>query len=220
MLKLYYSPGACSLAPHILLEELGAKYEMEHVSVDEGKTQSPEYLAINPKGRVPALLNDDDELLTELPAICWYLAHETTSTLFPKNAMLGARCLEWLNWLSGTLHAVAIGQLTRPMRYVHDKALYPKVAEKGMENALANFQFIETQLGGHKWAVNDSYTVVDPCLLVFYRWGNQMRRNMRAHYPKWTQLAERVLDRAAVQRAMEQEGITTATVRGRDRTFK
>src|SRR5690242_15691269 len=135
MLKLYHSPGACSLAPHILLEELGLPYELELVSIPAGKTKTAEYLAINPKGRVPALVTEEGEVLTEVPAVSWYLAQLGTSpVLFPHNRLAAARCLEWFNWLSGTLHAMAFGQFWNPQRFLSDSNLFPAVKEKGQEN--------------------------------------------------------------------------------------
>jgi glutathione S-transferase len=209
MRKLYYSPGACSLAPHILLEELGEPYELELVSIADGKTRTPEYLAINPKGRVPVLRTDEDELLTEVPAISWYLAQSRTSpSLFPDGSLDGARCLEWFNWLSGTVHAMAFGQLWRPQRFVHDEALFPPVSAKGRENVGDNFRFIETRMQDRHWAIGHAYTVVDPYLLVFYRWGNRIGLDMRRDYPAWSNHAERLLERPAVQRALQQEGVS------------
>jgi glutathione S-transferase len=209
MLKLYYSPRACSLAPHVLLEEIGAPYELELVSIAEGKTRSPEYLAINSKGRVPVLLTEEGEVLTELPAISWYLAQRQASpSLFPHGVLPGARCLEWFNWLSGTLHAMAFGQFWRPQRFVEDQALFPQITAKGRDNILENFAFIERRLTGRNWAVGNAYTVVDPYLLVFFYWGNRIKLDMRCGYPKWTAHAERVLERPAVQRALRQEGVS------------
>lgn len=209
MLKLYWSPGACSLAPHVLLEELGAPYELELVSIAEGKTRSSEYLAINPKGRVPVLRTDEGELLTEVPAISWYLAQSHTSpSLFPHGLLDGARCLEWFNWLSGTVHAMAFGQLWRPQRFVEDEALFPPLVAKGRENVVDNFRFVETRMQGRHWAVGHAYTVADPYLLVFYRWGNRIGLDMTADYPAWSRHARRLLERPAVQRALGQEGIS------------
>ena len=92
MLKLYYSAGACSLAPHILLEESGLAYSAELTAIAEGKTRTPEYLAINPKGRVPALVTEEGEVLTEVPAISWYIANSTsTIRLLPQDRLAADR---------------------------------------------------------------------------------------------------------------------------------
>ena len=208
MLKLYYSPGACSLAPHILLEERGLDYQLELVALAEGKQQSPEYLAINPKGRVPALLTGQGEVLTEVTAISWYIAQQGSGpALFPHDALLGARCFEWFNWLTSTVHAVAFSQLWRPQRFVVEEALFPAVQSKGRENLQESFAFIERRLAARQWAVGHAYTAVDPYLLVFYRWGNRIGLDMRAGCPHWSAHAERVCGRPAVRRALQQQGI-------------
>jgi glutathione S-transferase len=208
MHKLYYSPRACSLAPHILLEEVGQPYALERVTIAEGKTRTPEYLAMNPKGRVPVLVTEEGEILTELPAISWFIAQgSTVPALFPHGKLAAARCFEWFNWLSGTMHAMAYGQVWRPQRFVQDEALYPAINAKGRDNVIENCGFIEGKLAGRQWAVGNAYTVVDPFLLVFYYWGNRIKLDMRCDYPHWTAHAERLLERPAVKRALEQEGI-------------
>jgi glutathione S-transferase len=208
MLKLYYSPRACSMAPHILLEEVGVAYELELVSIADGKTRTPEYLAINPKGRVPVLLTEEGEILTELPAVSWYIAQQSTGpALFPLGHLAAARCFEWFNWLSGALHAMAYGQVWRPFRFVADETLFPAVNAKGRENVLEINAMIEGKLKGRNWAVGNAYTVVDPYLLVFYSWGLRIKLDMHRDYPHWTGHAERVAARPAVQRALSQEGV-------------
>jgi glutathione S-transferase len=208
MLKLYYSPGACSLAPHIVLEEQGAPYQLELVSIAEGKTRTPEYLAINPKGRVPVLMTEEGETLTEVPAICWYLSQQSSHPLlFPHDKLAGARALEWCNWLSGTVHAMAFGQIWRPQRFLSDEKLYPDLQAKGRADVLDHYASIERRLGSRDWAMGNAYTFVDAYLLVFFRWGNRIGLDMRADYPGWTRHAERVAARAPVQRALQHEGI-------------
>jgi glutathione S-transferase len=205
MLKLYYSPGACSLAPHIVLEELGLPYQLELVSIPEGKTRSPEYLAINPKGRVPVLVTEEGAVLTEAPAICWHLSQG--SELFPRESLAGARVLEWCNWLSGTVHAMAFGQLWRPQRFVTDEKLCPPIQAKGRADVLEHFAMIDSRLAGHAWTVGEAYSYADAYLAVFFRWGNRIGLDMRASFPAWTAQAERVAARPAVERALVQEGI-------------
>ena len=208
MLKLYYSAGACSLAPHILLEESGLAYNAELTAIAEGKTRTPEYLAINPKGRVPALVTDEGEVLTEVPAISWYIANSTsTIRLLPQDRLAAARCFEWFNWLSGTVHTMAFSQFWRTQRFVTDEKFFPPIKEKGRENILESFAYIESRLAGRNWVVGNAYTAVDAYLLVFFRWGNRIGLDMRAGYPQWTAHAERVLQRPAVQRVLQQEGI-------------
>lgn len=208
MLKLYYSPGACSLAPHIVLEELGLPFQPERAAIAEGKTRTPEYLAMNPKGRVPVLVTEEGEPLTELPAICWYLSQQLSHPLlFPHDRLAGARVLEWCNWLSGALHAMTYGQIWRPFRFAAETETHPAIQAKGRGDVLEHYATIEARLAGRTWAVGNAYTYVDPYLTVFFRWGNRIGLDMRASYPAWSEHAERVAARPAAQRAMAREGI-------------
>lgn len=215
MYNLYYSPGACSLAPHVLLEEIGEPYDLELVSVAHGETQTPEYRAINPKGRVPTLRmvagrgGGAEGVLTEAPAILAYLARtHPEGGLWPSDAAGEARALEWMNWLASNVHAISYGQIWRPERFVEDEGAEPTVVAKGRQNVLDQYAYIEELLSdGRDWAVPGAYGVVDPFLLVFYRWGNRIGLGMRSLYPGWTLHAERLVERPAVVRTLEQEGI-------------
>jgi glutathione S-transferase len=216
MHKLYYSPKSCSLAPHIVLEEIGKPYETELAQAGEGgRTRTHEWHAINPKGRVPALTNvpgsigGAPNLLTEVPAILNYLADTNPEAgLVPNDASGRARVNEWLNWLSSNVHAMSFGQIWRPERFVDDQRLYGVVQEKGRCNLADQFTYIEELLGdGRKWAVGDAYSIADPYLLLFWRWGNRIEMDM-ALYPAWSDLALRVMDRPAVRRVVERTGIS------------
>ena len=116
-IALYYSPGSCSLAPHIVLNEIGQPFELRKFATADRANYSAEYLAINPKGRIPTL-QIDGFLLTENPAILAYLGRRFPSAgLYPADASEAeARCLELLAWSSNTVH-VAYAQLRRPERF-------------------------------------------------------------------------------------------------------
>lgn len=205
---LYYSPGSCSLAPHIVLEEVGLPYALSLASTSDGTTQTSAYLRLNPKGRVPVLVTGD-AVLTEAPAILLHLAiSNPTTNLFPDTADGLARSIEWFNWLSGSVHSVAIRQIWRPASFSGDPSHHNDIIAMGKTSLGAAFALIETRMTGCTWAVGTRYTTVDPYLLVFYRWGNRIGFNMRRDYSAWTQHALRVLERPAVARALEQEGIS------------
>jgi glutathione S-transferase len=205
---LYYSPGACSLAPHIVLEEIGSHFDLQLVSTSRGATRSPEYLKINPKGRVPVLVTNN-KMLTECPAILIYLAlSNPNSSLLPFNPEVIARSIEWLNWLSGTVHSVAIRQVWRSEDFTQDKLCVSEVVENGKRNLLSAFAHIETKMVKKPWALEHGYSIVDPYLLVVYRWGNRIGFNMRKDYPSWTLHTEKMLERNAVKRALETENIS------------
>jgi glutathione S-transferase len=213
-LTLYYSPGACSLAPHIVLEELGARYALELVSARDGSTQAPAYRAINPKARVPALRGvagrsgGADEVLTEAPAILLYLARAHPGAgLLPADPAAEARCLEWLNFLSSTVHGMSYGQIWRPQRFVADARDFPAVTAQGRRNVEEQYAYIEAVLAdGRDWAVPQGYSIADPFLLVFYHWGGRIELDMR-RYPAWRRVTQRMLARPAVRRALAQEKI-------------
>ena len=118
-MRLYYAPGACSLAPHIVLEEAGARFELSRVDLAANEQNSTEYLRINKKARVPALA-EGEWILTEAPAILRYVAaRHPAAGLWPWDPREEARCAEWLNWLSSTIQP-AFGHVLRGSRYASD----------------------------------------------------------------------------------------------------
>ena len=205
-MKLYYSPGACSLAAHIVLEEIGKPYELVPVLVHMGETSKPSFLSVNPKGRVPVLV--DDEIITELPAILTYLSlSNIESNLLPADPVGVARALEWLNWLSSNVHTQAYGQVWRPMRFTENKEQYGAIVGKGMENIKEAYSQIDSKLKGRTWALGDEFSCVDPFLVVFHLWGDIIGLPMK-QYTYWGGHARRMSSRASVQAALKQEGLS------------
>lgn len=208
-LVLYYWPGACSLAAHILLEETGLEFRAVKVDFASAMQGQPEFLAINPKGRVPALATSRG-VLTENPAILAYLgrlagAHDG---MWPANPEDEARCAEWASWLASTVH-VAFAHISRSERYADSAKARAEVAAKGVEACRPLWLDIERRLAGGGWAMGATYTVVDPYLQVFWNWGRGARLgyDMEADFPTWTEHARRLCSRPAVRRAFEREGI-------------
>lgn len=220
MYRLYYSPGACSMAAHIVLEEIGEPYALELISSSGARegamAAAPAWKAMNPKGRVPALLGvpgrigGADDLLTELNAILIYLARTNASAgLLPADPAAEARCIEWMNWLASNVHAMSYGQIWRSQRFTTDEKDFPAVKAKGEQNLREQYGYIESLLAdGREWAVPGGYTVVDAYLLVFYHWGQRIGLSMRTAYPAWTRLTDHVIARPAVQRVLAHEAIT------------
>lgn len=205
--RLFYSPGACSMAPHIVLEEIGCAFELTLIS-SRGERQgemtaTDEWRAINPKGRIPALLDVPGDiggapsLLTEAPAIMFYLAAlHPDAQLLPGDPAAVARCLEWMNWLSGHVHAMSYGQIWRAQRFSDDEAHFEAIAARGRRNLLEHNAYIERVLDdGREWSIPQGYSIVDPYLLVFFRWGQRIGLPMRAEYPAWSRLSDRLLRR-------------------------
>ncbi|EEH05374.1 glutathione S-transferase [Histoplasma capsulatum G186AR] len=199
-LKFWYMPGSCSLAPHILLRELGLDVETIHVT-----DLSPSGLgAINPKRRVP-VLSIDGEIITEVPAILTALAQlgSPDRKLLGKTPIETARVYEWMNWLSGQLHGIGYGGLWRSERYSDDSNALESIKMKGKLNIIAAYEFVESRIEGLH-AVGDSFTVVDLYLLVFYRWGMAIELEMEKDFPKYTALIANLVKRDAVVKTLEE----------------
>jgi glutathione S-transferase len=177
------------------------------ISEDGGGTRSPEFKKINPKGRVPVLV-DGNFLLTEAPAILLYLAQSTPrANLAPQGSDGLVRAVEWFNWLSGTVHAVAVRMIWRVEYFTAELGQTNGIKQKGSEHVSEAYAMIDARMRSQEWAVGDRYSVVDPYLLVFYRWGNR-KLDMRGRYPAWTMHTRRLERRSAVQRALATEGIS------------
>jgi len=208
VLKLYYAPGACSLAAHIVLEEVGARYELSRVDLAANQQNSPEYLRINPKARVPALI-DGDWVLTEAPAILRYIAaRHPAAGLWPWDPREEARCAEWLNWISSTIH-VAFVHVRRAARYAADPHAVEDVAATARKTCRDLWGAVEGRLGDTPWAIGERYSVADPYLLVYWTWGRGpiLAFDMAHDFPRWTEHARRLAGRPAVQRAFASEGL-------------
>lgn len=159
--------GGCSLAPNIILEEIEKPFYLEVVSTSDGSTRKPEYLKLNPKGRLPVLIADGS-VLTEAPAILLRLSisdHERS--LIPSSTEDLVRSIEWFNWVSGIVHAVAIRQIWRPESFTDDKEQYEAITQKGKKNLADVFAYINSRLTKRDWALENHYSIVDAYLLVF-----------------------------------------------------
>ena len=206
MIKLYYSPGACSLAPHIVLEELGIAYESVLVSLKDNEQKKADYLKVNPKARVPAL-NVDGKVLTENVAILSYLGGGYPDRgLWPKETWKQAEALSLMTWLASTVHVIFAGVI-RPERYASEVPARENVKLACRETLLGCYADIDKLLTGKTFAMGGQYTVCDPYLLVFYRWGYRIGLDMKTEYPHWTKQAVRVASRPTVKRVFEDEGI-------------
>lgn len=208
-IKYYYAPGACSLAPHILLRETGVDFEAIRVANLRVSPIPEDFRRINPKMRVP-VISIGDETITEAPAIITMVA-----SLAPEKNLLGrtpletVRVYEWMNWLSGTVHSLAFKPIFKPILFTADPAAYEGIKTKARETIKECFELIEGKLEG-VYAVGGAYTAVDAYLLVFYRWGNVIGVNMKVEYPKYTELIANLVQRAAVKTTLEVEEIESS----------
>jgi glutathione S-transferase len=208
MLKLYYAPGACSLAPHIALEEAGARFELSRVDLASNQQNSAEYLRINPKARVPALA-EGDWVLTEAPAILRYIAaRHPAAGLWPWDPREEARCAEWLAWLSSTIHAAFV-HVRRAARFAADPQSVEDVATTAKKASRELWREVDRKIGDGPWAIGDRYSVADAYLMVYWHFGRGpvYGFDMAGDYPNWTAHARRLAVRPAVQRAFASEGL-------------
>jgi glutathione S-transferase len=204
MLTLYYSPGACSMAPHIALEEAGATYALELVSIPKGEQQAPEYLNVNPRGKIPALRTDDG-VLTENVAILTYIARAfPQSRLLPEEPIDMARCISHMAWLSNTVHP-AFTHIVRPGRFATDESAQQNVKATGRENTWKLLQELDGLLDGQQWVLGLRYSVADPYTLVMYGWGKGHGMPVE-QLRNYTAFKDHMLQRPAVRTALEREG--------------
>ncbi|MDE2284806.1 MAG: glutathione S-transferase N-terminal domain-containing protein [Hyphomicrobiales bacterium] len=212
MMKLYYSPGACSLAPHITLEEVGGRFELSRVDLASGQQNSAEYLRINPKARVPALA-DGEWVLTEVPAILRYIAaRHPAAGLWPWDPREEARCAEWLNWLSSTVQPAFV-HVRRAARFASDPRAIDDVAATGKKNAYDLWKAVDAKIGAGPWALGERYSVADALLAVYWHWGRGpvLGFDMAGDFPNWTAHGRRLAARPAVQKAFAAEGLQLPT---------
>jgi glutathione S-transferase len=200
-MKLYYSPGACSLAPHIALREVGYQFELEQVDLAAKKTKSgADYSKINGKGYVPALQLDSGEVLTEAPVILQYIADQKPeSGLVPKaGTMERYRTQEWLNFVTSELHK-GLGALFNP-------ALAETARPAIVDKLSARFDFLAKQLDGKPYITGDKFTAPDAYAFTVLSWAPHLKVSL----DKWPTLKayiERIVGRPHVQAALKAEGL-------------
>ena len=202
MLRLYYAPGACSMAAHIVLEEGAEAYEAQRVDLAKGEQRSAAYLKINPQGRVPALQLDSGETVSENTAILPFLGKRYG--LWPKEPVAEARAMSTIGFFAASVHP-AHAHISRPERYASDSAHYPNIQETGRKAFHDYLKQIDARLAGRQW-LGEDYSVLDPYALVFYTWG--VRRELpMAELKGYAAFKDRMLERPAVRRVVEEENI-------------
>ena len=202
MTKLYYSPGACSLSPHIVLREAGLPFELVLASTKTHQlADGTDYYTINPKGCVPLLELNDGQRLSEGPAIVQYIADQVpASKLAPAaGTMERYRLMEWLNFITSELHK-GFSPLFNPAM--------PEEA-KGLARAKLNERlgWVDTQLEGKTYLLGDTFTVADAYLFVVAGWGKHVGVDI-APMKNLSAYVSRITARPAVQEALKAEGLT------------
>jgi glutathione S-transferase len=199
-MKLYYSPGACSLSPHIALRETGLAFTLEKTDLKTKKTAAgADYWSINSKGAVPALQLDDGRVLTEGPAIVQYIADQKPdSGLAPRwGTFERYRLMEMLNYVGTELHG-GFHPLFTP-------GSPPEVKAAAVENLGRKFNWLSKHLGG-PYALGDTFTVADTYLFVVLRWTEYAKID-RAKWPALAAYFELVAARPTVREALKAEGL-------------
>ena len=203
MLKLFYSPGACSLASHIALEEAGAPYELMRLNFKADDQRKPEYLKVNPKGRVPALVTDRG-ILTESPAILAFIAQAyPAAKLAPTDPFDFARAQAFNSYLCSTVH-VSHAHRVRGNRWVDDPAALKEMQRKVPETVGAAFALIENGMLEGPWVMGKDYSICDGYLFTMAQWMEGDGVDL-SKLPRVMEHRARVAERPAVKRALAQE---------------
>jgi glutathione S-transferase len=202
-MKLYYSPGACSLSPHIALLEAGLPYDLVKVDLRAKKLENgDDYLKINPKGQVPALALDSGELVTEGPVIVQMIADKAGKNLAPaRDSAERYKLLEWLNYITGELHK-NFGPMFSPVLADEAKAFFK-------ERVMGKFKYVDSQLAGRDYLMGQHFTVADGYLFTMLTWADRMKFDLSA-FPNLLAYKARVAARPRVQEALTKEGLTKA----------
>lgn len=170
MLTLYYAPRTCALASHIALEDAGAAYSLKRLDFGKSEQQSADYLKINAKGRVPAVVTPRG-ILTETPAILAFIAQSfPAAALAPlQDPFAFAELQSFNNYLCATVH-VAHAHRMRGQRWASDASSFADMQRKVPQSVGACFDLIETQMLKGPWVMGDSYTIADPYLFTIAQW--------------------------------------------------
>jgi len=201
MLKLFYAVGSCALASHIALEEAGAEYEAVRLNFAASDQRKPEYLKINPKGRVPALITDAG-ILTETPAILAYIAQ-----MYPKadlaplaDPFAFARVQSFNSYLCSTAH-VNHAHLSRGSRWADEPSSIEDMKRKAPKVVGESFALMESEMFTGPWVMGNTYTICDPYLFTVARWLERDNVDI-ARFPKIHDHHKRMAERPAVKKVL------------------
>ncbi|HUB12891.1 MAG TPA: glutathione S-transferase N-terminal domain-containing protein [Acetobacteraceae bacterium] len=204
-MKLMYAPGACSIGIHVLLEEIGKPYETQRVNLAEGAQYKQDFTSVNPKSKVPTLVRDDGSVLTEFPAIAYWLARTNPQAkLLPDDPDAQARALEAMDYVVATMHMQGFTRIFRPGNFSPNEADADAVKARGREIFEKGLAIMDKALAGKDYIVGQ-YSIADAALFYVEFWGAARLKltlpaNCAAHF-------QRMMARPAVQRMMQQEGL-------------
>ena len=203
-MKLYYSPGACSLSPHIALLEAGLPYDLVKVDLKATKLENgDDFLGINPKGQVPTLVLDSGELITEGPVIVQMIADKAAGkNLAPaRDSADRYKLLEWLNFITTELHK-NFGPMFSPVLADEAKAFFK-------DRVMGKLKYVDSQLAGRDYLMGSQFTVADGYLFTMLSWADRMKFDL-TEMPNLLAYKARVGARPKVQEALTKEGLMKA----------
>ena len=204
MFKLYYAPGTCALASHIALEEVGAPYSAERLNFKINQQNSPEYLRVNPKGRVPAMVTDRG-VLTETPAMLAFIAQSfPQAKLAPLDDPFAFAQVQSINtYLCSTVH-VAHAHKGRGYRWATEETSFADMKRKVPETMTACLELIERDMLKGPWVMGEQYTICDPYLFTIAGWLEGDSVDL-ARLPKVVAHRKQMMERPAVQKVVAEE---------------
>ena len=203
-MKLYYSPGACSLSPHIALLEAGLPYDLVKVDLRAKKLENgDDFLKVNPKGQVPALGLDSGELVTEGPVIVQMIADQAAAkNLAPaRDSAERYKLLEWLNFITGELH--------KNFSPLFNPAIPDEVKNFFKDRIMGKFKYADSQLAGRDYLMGKQFTVADGYLFTMLRWADGNKMDL-SQFKNLMAYKDRVAARPKVQEALTREGLLKA----------
>lgn len=206
MYQLFLGSSTAGFAPHILLRELGVEFELKLLDLEAGEHKRPEYLAVNPLGRVPALVTDR-ETFSESSAICLWLAdkHSAAGLAPGSDDPQRATYLQWMFFLSNTVQA-ALMPYFYPQRYIADEAQHNAVKQQAISGARGWFEHVDRHLATNgPWLLGEQLSAADFYLFMLVRWGRRFE-NPPSALPALRVFMHRLFERAAVQDALAAEG--------------
>jgi glutathione S-transferase len=203
-MKLYYSPGACSLSPHIALLEAGLPYDLVKVDLRAKKLENgDDFLKVNPKGQVPVLALASGELVTEGPVIVQMIADKAGRNLAPaRDSEERYKLLEWLNFVTTELHK-NLGPMFSPVLTDDAKPFFK-------DRAMGKFKYLETALAGRDYLMGKQFTVADGYLFTMLMWATDRLKFDLSDMPNLLAYKARVAARPKVQEALAKEGLLKA----------
>lgn len=210
MIRLYYAPGGCSLAVHIALEEAGAPFEATRLDFAAGEQRSAGYLAINPKGRVPALVTERGVLTECVAILAWIAQTWPEAELAPSEDPWAFAQMQAFNaFLASSVHP-AYAHVSRPGRYADGEAAAAAMRAKAPEALAGFYEIIEGRFAdGRPWANGHAYSVSDPYLMVITGWMRGRELLDLSRFPAVAGHHQRALARPATQRALSREAASS-----------